>query len=60
MAKSFQEKNQTQLWNHLYKASMFASGSLPYSSEHQKEIKQKFQELQEYLESVILSVEEAA
>ena len=58
MAKTFQEKNQTQLWNHLHKASMFARGSVDFNHPNSEEIKQKFQELQEYLESVIQNVKE--
>lgn len=59
--KTTAQKNQTQLWNHLYKAELFACGSLPMNDPAREEIKQRFSSLQEYLELLIaLSDKEVA
>jgi hypothetical protein len=61
--KTWAQKNQTQLWSHLYKASLFARGSLgPLGHIHpaEKEIEQRFDELQQYLEQLIEQSEKEA
>ena len=51
--KTTAQKNQTQLWNHLYQAELFARGSLAMNDPAREEIKQRFSSLQEYLELLI-------
>lgn len=59
--KTTAQKNQTQLWDHFYKAELFARGSLPINDPAREEIKQRFASLQEYLEQLIsLSEKEMA
>jgi hypothetical protein len=58
--KTFAQKNQTQLWNHLYKSNLFACGSVGFSHPAHDEIKQRFAELQQYLEQVIDQAEKEA
>lgn len=58
--KTFAQKNQTQLWSHLYKSELFACGSLGFNHPGKAEITKRFQELQQYLETVIEQAEKEA
>ena len=61
--KTWAQKNQTQLWKHFYRANLFAQNSLgPLGKIHpaEKDIEQKFLELQQYLEQVIDQAEKEA
>jgi len=51
--KTFAQKNQTQLWSHLYKSELFACGSVGFTHPARDEIKQRFAELQQWLEQTI-------
>ena len=58
--KTFAQKNQTQLWSHLYKSKLFACGSLGFTHPAHHEIEQRFEQLQQYLEQVIGQYEQEA
>jgi len=55
--KTLAQKSQTQLRNNLYKAELFACGSVGWNKKYTNDIKQKFEDLQEYLEQAIAQTE---
>ena len=58
--KTFAQKSQTQLWAHLYKSKLFASGSFGIGEHpYEDEINRRFEELQQYLEQAIEQAEKA-
>jgi hypothetical protein len=56
--KTWAQKNQTQLWGHLYKSELFACGSVDWNDKYTDDIKQKFNDLQQYLEQAIAQTEQ--
>ena len=56
--KTWAQKNQTQLWSHLYKSELFACGSVDWNHKYKDDIKQKFNDLQQYLEQAIAQTEQ--
>ena len=60
MKKTSAQKSQTQLWNNFYRASLFARSSIGWSHPADQEVKQRFAELQRYLEQLIAQSESEA